>query len=72
VGTPWVQRLLDQTDDPAAARASLVARQPIGRLGTAEEVADAIVYLAGPAAGYTTGSALYLDGGISGFRVPAR
>lgn len=68
VGTPWVQRLLAQAPDPDAALAALVARQPIGRLGTAEEVADAIVYLAGPAAGYTTGTALYLDGGISGFR----
>lgn len=70
VATPWVERLLDQAPDPEAARAALIARQPIGRLGTAEEVADAIVYLAGPAAGYTTGTALYLDGGISGIRVP--
>ena len=70
VDTPWVGRLLDQADDPAAARANLVARQPIGRLGTAEEVADAIVYLASPNAGYVSGTALAIDGGITGFRVP--
>jgi 2-keto-3-deoxy-L-fuconate dehydrogenase len=70
VDTPWVGRLLDQTDDPAAARANLVARQPIGRLGTAEEIADAIVYLASPRAGYVSGTALAIDGGITGFRVP--
>jgi NAD(P)-dependent dehydrogenase (short-subunit alcohol dehydrogenase family) len=70
VDTPWVGRLLDQTDDPAAARANLVARQPVGRLGTAEEIADAIVYLASPRAGYVTGTALAIDGGITGFRIP--
>jgi NAD(P)-dependent dehydrogenase (short-subunit alcohol dehydrogenase family) len=72
VDTPWVGRLLDAAEDPEAARSDLVARQPIGRLGTAEEIAEAIVYLASPAAGYTTGTALALDGGISGFRVPSR
>jgi NAD(P)-dependent dehydrogenase (short-subunit alcohol dehydrogenase family) len=69
VDTPWVGRLLDAADDPAAARANLVARQPVGRLGTAEEIAEAIVYLASPTSGYATGSALVIDGGISGFRV---
>ena len=70
VDTPWVGRLLDAAPDPQAARANLVARQPIGRLGTAEEIAEAIVYLASPAAGYVTGTALMIDGGTSGFRVP--
>ena len=70
VDTPWVGRLLAATDDPDAARRNLVSRQPIGRLGTAEEVAEAIVYLASPAAGYVTGTALAIDGGTAGFRVP--
>lgn len=70
VDTPWVGRLLQATEDPDAARDNLVARQPIGRLGTAEEIAEAIVYLASPSAGYVTGTALMIDGGISGFRVP--
>jgi 2-keto-3-deoxy-L-fuconate dehydrogenase len=47
-----------------------VARQPIGRLGTAEEVAAAICYLASPAAGYTTGTALQIDGGTHSVVVP--
>ena len=71
VDTPWVGRLLDQADDPAAARRNLVARQPIGRLGRADEIAEAIAYLASPAAGYVTGTALAIDGGTSGFRVPS-
>lgn len=70
VDTPWVGRLLDQTADPDAARDALVARQPIGRLGTADEIAAAIVYLASPEAGYVTGTALAIDGGTSGFQVP--
>jgi NAD(P)-dependent dehydrogenase (short-subunit alcohol dehydrogenase family) len=69
VDTPWVGRLLAAAPDPEAARASLVARQPIGRLGTAAEIAVAISYLASPAAGYVTGSALQIDGGTHGMTV---
>lgn len=61
--TPWVQRLLDSADDPAAERAALDARQPLGRLVEAEEVAYAIAYLASPRAGSTTGALLAVDGG---------
>jgi NAD(P)-dependent dehydrogenase (short-subunit alcohol dehydrogenase family) len=67
--TPWVGRLLDAAPDPAAERAALNARQPMGRLVTAEEVAAAIAYLAGPLAGATTGTALAVDGGMAGLRV---
>jgi 2-keto-3-deoxy-L-fuconate dehydrogenase len=70
VDTPWVGRLLDQADDPAAARAALQARQPSGRLVSAEEVAAAVAYLAGPDAGATTGTSLAVDGGMQGLRVP--
>ncbi|GGY09429.1 SDR family NAD(P)-dependent oxidoreductase [Streptomyces tanashiensis] len=68
VDTPWVGRLLDAAADPAAERAALDARQPTGRLVTAAEVAAAIVYLASPAAGSTTGTALAVDGGMAGLR----
>ena len=70
--TPWVARLLDRADDPVAERAALEARQPSGRLVTAEEVAAAILYLAGPDAGATTGTALAVDGGMAGLRVRPR
>ena len=49
--TPWVRRLLDAAADPEAERAALRARQPMGRLVSAEEVAAAIAYLASPLAG---------------------
>ncbi|MCX4615177.1 MULTISPECIES: SDR family NAD(P)-dependent oxidoreductase [Streptomyces] len=69
VDTPWVGRLLEAAPDPAAERAALSARQPIGRLITAEEVAAAIVYLASPAAASVTGTALAVDGGMAGLRL---
>ncbi|WP_406054718.1 SDR family oxidoreductase [Streptomyces sp. NBC_01077] len=67
--TPWVARLLDAADDPEAERAALNARQPMGRLVTADEVAAAIVYLSGPAAASVTGTALAVDGGMQGLRL---
>jgi 2-keto-3-deoxy-L-fuconate dehydrogenase len=70
--TPWIGRLLDQADDPAAERAALEARQPSGRLVTAAEVAAGIVYLASPSAAAVTGTALAIDGGMSGLRIRPR
>ena len=70
--TPWIGRLLAQADDPVAERAALEARQPLGRLVTPEEVAAAIVYLASPAASSVTGTALAVDGGMSGLRLRPR
>jgi NAD(P)-dependent dehydrogenase (short-subunit alcohol dehydrogenase family) len=67
--TPWVGRLLDAADDPEAERAALNARQPMGRLVTAEEVAAAIAYLASPESASTTGTALAVDGGMQGLRL---
>jgi NAD(P)-dependent dehydrogenase (short-subunit alcohol dehydrogenase family) len=70
--TPWVGRLLDQASDPAAERASLEARQPMGRLVSADEVAAGIAYLASPAAASVTGTALAIDGGMAGLRLRPR
>ena len=67
--TPWIGRLLDKADDPQAERAALNARQPHGRLVSAEEVAGAVVYLASPASGSTTGVALAVDGGMQALRL---
>jgi NAD(P)-dependent dehydrogenase (short-subunit alcohol dehydrogenase family) len=69
--TPWIGRLLDAADDPAAERTSLEGRQPIGRLITPEEVANAIAYLASPLSSSTTGTVLGVDGGMGNLRLPS-
>jgi 2-keto-3-deoxy-L-fuconate dehydrogenase len=69
VDTPWIGRLLAAADDPAAERAALEARQPTGRLVTADEVAATIAYLASPTSSATTGTALAVDGGMDGLRL---
>jgi len=71
VDTPWVGRLLDAADDPAAERAALEARQPTGRLVSPEAVAHAVCYLASPFAAATTGATLAVDGGSHALRTRA-
>ena len=63
VESPSLQDRLRAQGDFEAARAAFIARQPIGRIGTPEEIADLAVYLAG--ATYTTGQAYNIDGGWS-------
>ena len=70
--TPWIGRLLGQAGDPVAERAALNARQPMGRLVTADEVAAGIAYLASPLAASVTGTALAIDGGMGGLRIRPR
>ncbi len=70
--TPWIARLLANAEDPAAERAALEARQPHGRLVSAEEIAAAVAFLASPASGSTTGTSLAVDGGMAGLRLRPR
>ena len=67
--TPWVRRLLQIARDPMEERRQLEARQPMGRLVTAQEVAASIAYLASPLASATTGTVLAVDGGMQGLRL---
>jgi 2-keto-3-deoxy-L-fuconate dehydrogenase len=61
VESPSLQDRLRAQGDFEVARAAFIARQPIGRIGTPEEIADLAVYVAG--ATYTTGQAFAIDGG---------
>ena len=63
VQSPSLDDRLAATGDAAAARAAFVARQPMGRLGTAEEVAMLALMLAGDESAYITGTAIAIDGG---------
>jgi len=65
VDTPSLNDRLNAFDDPAAARAAFIARQRMGRFGTAEEIANLAVYLASDEASFTTGTAAVIDGGMT-------
>jgi D-threo-aldose 1-dehydrogenase len=71
VDTPWVQGLLAAAPDADAELSALRARQPLGRLVTAGEVAAAIAHLASPLAASTTGAVLAVDGGMQALRLRA-
>lgn len=68
VDTPWIRAYIDSLDDPSGAELAAHSRQPTGRMVTAQEVADAVCYLAGPSARSMTGADLALDGGMSSIR----
>lgn len=62
VDSPWVRRLVEDSGESLDA---LRARQPMGRLGLPEEIADAVAYLASDAAAFVTGTTLVIDGGLT-------
>ena len=63
VDTPLLARNFDSTPDPQAARAANVGRHPLGRLGTPQDVAETVLFVASDAAGWMTGTIVELDGG---------
>lgn len=65
VQSPSLDQRIAAFDDPEAARRDFIARQPMGRLGTPEEIAAIAVYLASDESAYTTGQIFIVDGGIT-------
>jgi meso-butanediol dehydrogenase/(S,S)-butanediol dehydrogenase/diacetyl reductase len=65
IDTPSLAQRLAAFPDPAEARKNFIARQPMGRFGTAEEIAEAALYLVSPRSGFVTGLAFAIDGGLS-------
>ncbi|WIY24762.1 SDR family oxidoreductase [Parasedimentitalea psychrophila] len=65
VDSPSLAGRINQAADPEAAWKAFVARQPIGRVGTAEEIAAIALHLAGDESAYTTGTWVVADGGIT-------
>ena len=65
VQSPSLDERIDAFDDPVAARKAFIARQPLGRLGTPEEIASLAVHLASDESSYTTGTIVIADGGVS-------
>jgi NAD(P)-dependent dehydrogenase (short-subunit alcohol dehydrogenase family) len=62
VDSPWVRRLVEESGESLDA---LRQRQPMGRLGTPDEIADAVAYLSSDRAAFVTGSVLVIDGGLT-------
>ena len=63
--SPSLQGRIDKTADPEAALRNFVSRQPLGRLGTSDEVAKAIVFAAAQGIGFMTGANIVVDGGMT-------
>jgi NAD(P)-dependent dehydrogenase (short-subunit alcohol dehydrogenase family) len=63
VETPTMKRRIEAMDDPQSARQMFSQRQPVGRMGTTEEIAYLAVYLASDESKFVTGSAMVIDGG---------
>tara|TARA_B100001057_G_scaffold78146_1_gene73244 strand:+ start:6081 stop:6821 length:741 start_codon:yes stop_codon:yes gene_type:complete len=66
VQSPSLDDRINAFEDPIQARKDFIARQPLGRLGNAEEIAAIAVYLASDESAYTTGQPFIIDGGITG------
>jgi len=65
VDTPSLGDRIQAFADPVQARKDFVARQPMGRLATAEEIAETFVYLVSDESSFMTGQAVFVDGGMS-------
>ena len=65
VFSPSWQDRVNQSPDPVQAKKEFIARQPMGRLGTAEEIASMAIYLAGDESTFTTGNTFSVDGGMT-------
>jgi 2-keto-3-deoxy-L-fuconate dehydrogenase len=65
IDTPSLGQRINAFADPVQARKDFIARQPMGRLGTAEEIADAALFLASDESSYATGTCLEIDGGFN-------
>ncbi|NUP46815.1 MAG: SDR family oxidoreductase [Catenulispora sp.] len=65
VGTEWIGKILANAPDPETARAAMAARQLDGRMGTPEEVAAMVAFVAGADGRFVNGAALVIDGGLT-------
>ncbi len=65
VDTPSLGERINAFSDPVQARKDFIARQPMGRLATAEEIAETFVYLVSDESSFMTGQAVFVDGGMS-------
>ena len=65
IATALADAVFDLEADPDAARQAAIGRHPVGRLGTPDDVAEVVAWLAGPAARFISGSVFTVDGGLT-------
>lgn len=65
IESPWIKKILSNNSDPDKARIQMQQRQPIGRMGTPEEIANLALFLASEESSFVTGSNLVADGGLT-------
>jgi NAD(P)-dependent dehydrogenase (short-subunit alcohol dehydrogenase family) len=69
IDTPIMDRVFDDTPDPAKARADVVGRMPLRRLGTPKDIAAGALFLASEEAGYISGIELTIDGAVTATQI---
>jgi NAD(P)-dependent dehydrogenase (short-subunit alcohol dehydrogenase family) len=69
VDTPIMARMLQESSDPEAARREIVAKMPLGRIGSAREIASGILFLASADAAYISGTELTIDGAVTATQI---
>jgi NAD(P)-dependent dehydrogenase (short-subunit alcohol dehydrogenase family) len=65
IESPWIKKILADNPDPENARIHMQQRQPIGRMGTPEEIANLVLFLSSDEASFITGSNIVADGGLT-------
>jgi NAD(P)-dependent dehydrogenase (short-subunit alcohol dehydrogenase family) len=65
VETEWIDRIIAEASDPGATRERMAARQLNGRMGTPEEIAATIAFIASPGGGFFNGAVVVVDGGMT-------
>jgi 2-keto-3-deoxy-L-fuconate dehydrogenase len=65
IDTPSLQQRINALPDPVAARRDFIERQPMGRLGTVDDITPLLIYLASDESAFATGAAFVIDGGMT-------
>lgn len=69
IDTPIMEKAFAETDDPEAAREAVIGIQPMGRMGTPRDIANAVAFLASDAASFVSGASLTVDGAVSATQI---
>jgi len=69
IDTPILERVLAEQPDPEAMRREILQRQPLGRLGTPEDIAQGVMFLASREAGFISGTELTIDGALTATQI---